>query len=540
MKPINLILAFLVFAAISIIISYWIGLVHLNPALIIVVSAFIAFYFYKKYISKIELEIPPIVWLLGILVMAMSAYPLLLLTQFYPASSDGLHTVFLRIINEKIPATFAPYSDLKVSYAIGYHLFVNNFAEIIPLFPDYLWLWLFGIIFAGLQVIFFYLFVKQLTQNENAALLSAFLFVGTKTLFQNVLFGLYPWVLATLLFFVFAILFLRKNKLSYLFFPVVFLLHPGASFNMMFFMVLFVLFFREHLKEFLKHLPFLLLALPVILNDYIVLIISLLNDSSNFSFSIIEFLKSFAPLFLWVGFVPALLAIIAIVLVFRERQFSKINLFLICSLIISILLYGYFAVSQGLLFGKIVEIISFLAIILASVVLVSEIKIGRIYLFDFFQENKIKILGVILVVSLFFFFSSGYLNSLREGNKISKEEAQFAFAFKNFDSSRDKVLILSEGNTKIAELADKIPFNAKRHWFLPYGEQQSVLDEAFADLTAKDILWNRIVYTNCSSCIDELDVKYIVVNKDFANLKQLKLNKQRVFSFGNFEVFAQE
>ena len=534
MKLINFVFAFLVFTAMSIIISYWAGWVHLNPPLILVVSLFSSYFLWKNYASKIELEIPKIVWLLALIVVAVNAYPLLLLTPNYQASADPLHSVLLRVIDEKIPETFAPYSDLKLSYAIGFHLFVNNFAELFPMLPDYLWNWFFGLIFSGLQVVFFYLFAKALTQNENAAMLSAFLFVGAKTLFQNFLFGLMPWILATLLFFVFMIFFLQKNPLTYLFFPVVFMLHPGASFNMVLFLGLFVFFYREHLKSFLMHLPSLIIALPAILNAYLILIISLLNDPSKTAFSFSKFVEAFAPLPLWVGLIPSIVLVVAVIFAVKEKQFNKFNFFLVFSLLISIVLFGYFAATQGLLFGKIVELISFLAIIFASVVLMN----SEFEFFGLIEKNKKLIFSIILIVCVFSIVSSSYLNSLREGDKISKEEAGFAFAFKQFDSGREKALILSNGSSKIAELADKIPFNPARHYFLYYSEQVSVKDAAFFELGKINALWEKIVYTNCMECIEQIDVKYVVVNRDFQNLRGLELNRQKLFSFGNFDVYS--
>lgn len=534
MKPINALMFFTIFTAVSIIISYWVGLVHLNAPLILIVSLFVSYYLWKNFAQKIEIEIPIIVWALALLVLILSAYPLLLMTPYYSASADPLHTILTRVINEKIPETFAPYSNLKISYAIGFHLFANNFIKVFSFIPDYLLVWFFGVIFSAIQLIFFYALVKQLTKNENAAMLSAFLFVGTKTVFQNVLFGLMPWVMATALFFLFMTLFLQKNKLSFLFFPVIFMLHPGASFNMMLFLVLFVVFFREHLKNFVQHLPYLLIAAPVFLNDYFVLIIALLNDPSKFVFSFTEFFQAFLPLPLWVGFVPSIALIVGIIFLMKEKHYSKMNLFLMTALIFSLILFGYFSVSHGLLFGKIVEIISILAIILAASVLMN----SEFEFREFFEENKVKIFSIILLVCIFTIVSSSYLNSLREGQKISKEEAQFAFAFKQFDSARDKVLILSAGETKIAELSDKIPFNPTRDYFLYYAEQVSVHDDAFFELARINALWEKIAYTNCVSCIDGLDVKYIVVNKDFQNLRNLKLNKPRIFSFRNFDVYS--
>ncbi|MEM4257233.1 MAG: hypothetical protein QXD98_02635, partial [Candidatus Diapherotrites archaeon] len=130
---------------------------------------------------------------------------------------------------------------------------------------------------------------------------------------------------------------------------------------------------------------------------------------------------------------------------------------------------------------------------------------------------------------------SSQLSYLAKGSKITKEEIEFAFAFKKFDPEYKKTLFLLENNTKIAEVSNKIPFDVLTGWYLSYDKRISSNDPNIKIVKAKHELAEKIRLEKCVECIKEVEVEYIVTKEDFFSER---LGLKKVFEYGEYKVFS--
>ena len=524
--PQRILLGFLVFSAVAVLVSQWLGLVWRNTPVILAISIALTWLCLRLFpVEWKEFRIPKSVWLLAILVFIMASYPLLTITPFYAPSADALHSITLRVLEGKIPATYAPYSDFGFHYQFGFHLFARLFADLLPFVPDYLVLWFLGALFAGIQAIVFFWLGKKFLKSESAGFWCALLFVGTRLVFQNMYFGLYPMIFGTALFLLAVTLFLERNPLWAILFASVLAIHAGSAFNMvLFFAFLLVFFAREHAAFFAKWIWLALLALPSLIIVYPSLVSRPFAAAA--ATSLFGFLEATLYVFpLWVGAIPMLFFLIAIFISWREKSFFREKSFAIALMIISFGLFFYFAFTGSQLFGKIVELMSFAAILFAASTLCQKRR-------PLLETRFARI--AIIALCLAFFLSSGYLNSLRSGDKLSIGEAKFAFAFKNFDSSPQKTLFLSERGGKIAEYANKAPYDAMQGYFLPYGPNQIEDGNDYAMLVSRRNEQEKILAESCSECVYDLNVRYVVLDTNFTSLR---LNEKSVLATGNFILY---
>ncbi|MFA4907187.1 MAG: hypothetical protein WC602_02870 [archaeon] len=523
--PQRILLGFLVFSAIAVLVSQWLGLAWRNTPAILAISVALTWLCLKAFpVDLKNFTVPKSVWLLALLVFIMASYPLLTITPFYAPSADALHSITLRVLEGNIPATYAPYSDFGFHYQFGFHLFARLFADLLPFIPDYLVLWFLGALFAGIQAIVFFWLGKKFLKSESAGFWCALLFVGTRLVFQNMYFGLYPMIFGTALFLLAATLFLERNPLWAILFASVLAIHAGSAFNMvLFFALLLVFFAREHARFFAKWIWLALLALPSLIIVYPSLVSHPFAASATSLSGLLEEMLYVFPL--WVGAIPMLFLVIAILISWREKSFFKEKSFAIALTIISFGLFLYFAFTGSQLFGKIVELMSFAAILFAASTLSQKRR-------PLLETRFARI--TIVALCLAFFLSSGYLNSLRSGDNFSIGEAKFAFAFNSLDPTPQKTLFLSEHGGKIAEYANKIPYDAMRDYFLPYQPNQIRDGNDYAMLVSRKSEQEKIISENCTECIYDLNVRYVAVDTNFTSLR---LNEKSVFATGNFILY---
>ena len=130
---------------------------------------------------------------------------------------------------------------------------------------------------------------------------------------------------------------------------------------------------------------------------------------------------------------------------------------------------------------------------------------------------------------------SSELNHYRYGKKISSEEAEFAFKFKEFDPSLKTAAIFSYGRGKIAEYSNKISYDKAKSWYLPIFPEGVIKNEAYYKEIKQHEEFAKIIEGNCLECLKKLDVDYIIVNESFAKSSLEGLNP--VFIYENFKVY---
>ncbi len=524
-KIFSLIIFFLIFSAVSILLSLWLGLIWRNSLFILLVSLIISYFIFKKF--RIEIFVPLRIYALGLLVFLMAAYPLLLIHPFYNASADPTSTITTIVIGDKIPETYAPYSNLSYRYVVGFQLFAKIFMDFLPFFPPYLITWFLGAIFAFLQLILIYVLAKIFFNSDTAGEWAAILFIGAKIVFQNMYWGQYSWLMGTVFFLAALAALLSKSKLAYLFFPVIFIIHPGPAFNILLFLAAYFLFFRQEFSAVATLILSLLLAIPSFLKSYFYLIYNtLFGGIHSFSFTISGFLRLSLLIPPWIGIIPFFFAVLGIGWSIKKRDFNKKKFLLLFLLLISAFLNVFFGVFGTTVAGRVIELAAISAILLGSIFL-TEIRMDSTK-----YANLVK--AVIIIFCLYFFFSSTILNHLRSGSKITPDEAAFAIRFKEIDPELSETLFLSPGGGKMAEISNKIPFNVRLNWFLPTNEVLIANDPNLDEFVSKSAKWHYIVDNNRVEYIYDLNVDYVVINKEFFNNY---LQKEPIFSYKQFDLY---
>ena len=179
-----------------------------------------------------------------------------------------------------------------------------------------------------------------------------------------------------------------------------------------------------------------------------------------------------------------------------------------------------------MLAGRVVEML-FIAMLLLTTSFLTKIKLDkkRLYL----------VLVLILVLSLFFFATSSRLSHYRNSNETDIENIEFANAFYEFDPTQERALFLSAGGGgKIGEYSNKIPFNLQSAHMILLRDFSYYPGDAFYTFKNNVETWEKIFYENKIELIENINVKYIVINKyDF----KTELNYPIVFKHPKFVVY---
>jgi len=482
---------------------------------------------------------PKKIILLALLVFVLCVYPVLIVTPFFPASADSATTIALRVIEYNkgiIPETYAPFNNVNFGYQLGFVLFTKFFTDLFPILPDYLWFWLLGSIFSALQVIGLYLFSTELFKNSAIGEWSAILFIGTKLIYENLYVGEYPWVCATALMFFFFYFLLKKNPVKYFLFPAIFIIHPAIALNTLIVLFCYYLAYGFNLKEIFKLGLSLVFVIPSYFTTYHAIVYNLFSMNSEMSqISLIELFKLILIIPFGIGILPPLLIFLMFIyckFIYKGKvsiEFSNEQLFLIVLGLFSLGLFSFFSLYGIILNGRVIELI------LISVVIFCASIIN--WFTNYFYPKHTKTIKIIIViVSIFIFFSSSKLNHYRSGSKITMEEAKFAEEFKRFDSLPERVLFLTNNKGKMVEYSNKISFDSNSSHMISESGFLVIKNKGYLDYLKKYVLFKKIVNENCLECINELDVKYIVLDsKTYSNI-DLNTFKQ-VFSYKQFKVY---
>ncbi|MFH1391985.1 MAG: hypothetical protein ABIH20_06750 [Candidatus Diapherotrites archaeon] len=531
-KFLNVILFVLVFFSISTILSLWSLYIFRFAPLIFVISLILSYFVLKKFpVEMPQISISAIY--IGLVIVILAAQPFLFITPFADASADPAAHIGSLAIGQTMPETYGKFSDLEYRYQIGFPLLAKMFIDLLSFVSSNLIVWLLGIVFVFLSAILIYLVSREFFSDEKAGLLAIMFFIGSKIVFQNLFWGQYTFLLASVFFLATFLAVLKKNPLAFLFFPLILIAHPGvALYAVIFFGIYFVFSrdFEQTAKLFLSGI----LGLPSLFITYIPMLANLGNEKA------IPFLISNIPgniiiFSLWIGLLIFAFAVLAILFIIIKKKFDKKNIFLIAVFIVASGLSIYFVSIGRVLGGRVIELAMFSGLLLAVYAVLQIIrselpkKISNernLFLISFF---------LIFIFSIALFFTSNQLNTLKSGSKINAEGIDFAFAFKSFDPEYKKTLFLIEYRAKIAELSQKIPYDVNSGFYLSYAPMVSGDDPFYAELEKRHILAENARKNACVECIREAEVEYVVAKDDFFS-EELGLKK--VFEYKAYKVFS--
>jgi len=512
--------------AVIIVVSNVIGFFWLNSAFILAASIVIAFILFKKF--KLKINPQKEIFLIALLLLALLAYPIILITGGYPSSIDAISTSMLRILDGRIPLTHEPYTAVNLSYALGSPLVGNVFSEVINVIPQYLWPWMLGLIAGLFQIVFFSLLAAELFKNKKAGVFAATLFLLGKLVFENFYVGEMAWYLATGFMLCFLYLHLKSNKLQYLMFPVVFATHPITGFNLLVFMGIYELFYKQKITELIKLGLSLVLVLPLIAMAYLPIAYNLLFNRGNaIGISAQNFIVNIPSLPFWVGtgltIVFAGLLLLSIknkkIAVTKEQKFCWALFFT------AIILFGAFTFLGFMLSGKIVELIIFSMTLLCTGFLI-QTKLDK--------KKTIATIIIIILVAMVFFATSSKLEHYREGSKISPDGIEFAKMIYEFDKEQKTVLFLTKEGGKMAEYSNKLPYDVTSGHTIVWFDFVYFQDNAFKELKAKQALQKEIFEGKEVAKISDLNVSYIVTNK---NEFSEKLNYPLIIEYKSYVLY---
>ena len=506
----------ILFTSVSIIVSLFSGLVWRSSIVVFVLSVLISVFIFRKF--RIRREPHWTVYLLAVLGFILVAHPLLFIHPYFDSSADSAPTIATAVIKDRLPQDYSPYSNLKYNYQPGLPLFARIFADFFPGVPIHIILWMIACIFSAFQVILIYLVGSKLFGSEKAGIWAALLFLGTKLVFQNVFVGEYTWSVATVFFLGTFLMFMERNPLGYILYPAVFITHPGVALYSIIFIGIFGIF-SGRWKDWIKLMASAAVAAPAFFTY------SSAAGNIGSSLSIEAGIRAYSALPLFAGAIPVLLLVISVGwMISKKISWKREEKIAFGVLIAGIFLQGIFGVGVSPVMGvKIVEMIGIVVSLLAGSFL-SRLE-GR--------GLEVGLAAVILIGILAFFFTSSTLTEMRNGSKITPAEAAFALKFKEFDPGLKRVLIISPAGGKIAQYADKIPYNVRTNWFISSAGHISGRDEAYQEEVRREENWNNILNNRCVECMGGIDVDYIVVNRDVFP----ELNKTKVFEYKDFIVY---
>ena len=514
----------LVFFSISTIISLWSLYFFRFSPLIFVISLAVSF----LVIKKVELKLPKIstsAILLCVLVAFLAAYPYFLITPFVDASADPAAHISTLAIGNTMPETYAPFSELEYRYQIGFPLLAKMFIDLLPFVSSNFIVWGLGVLFAFISAVLIYLISKEIFKDEKYGLIGLALFIGSKIIFQNMYWGQYTFMLASVFFLACFLAFYKKSFLAFLFFPMIFIAHPGVAFYSLIFFILWVVVFKNF-KEVFKLFLSGLLVLPAFFISYIHFL-SNIGAEESAAFTIGSFFHNALIFPLWVGLLIFTLAIIAIIWVLVKKEFTKINIFFILVFIVSGLISVFFSATGRVMGGRIIELAMFSGLLL-GVLLIKK-------LLGIHPKISKHVLVFLFIISIALFFTSGQLNYLRSGSKITQDEIDFAYEFKNFDPEYKKTIFLIDHSTKVAELSQKIPFDVMSGWYLSYDKRIIGDDSFYSELVKNHKLAENVRHTQCIECIRNIDFYYIVTDNDYFSSTP---GLEKIFEYPPYTVFS--
>lgn len=496
-------------AVILCLVSSFAGFLTLNTPIILLVSVVLGWKF-LRWVPAVQT--PRVMWGVGLVALALAAFPLLLTHPYFDVSTDALHTIIIRVLdhNDRVPATFQPYADYPLVYPTGFHTAALHVVRLLP-FQDYLTLWALGLLFVfSLPIFVFHLFTSA-GAKTFPAIVAGSLVIGTPIFFFNQFTGLYPALLSGCLGLWTIQQAVEKKPRYEILAASAWVVHPGVALYMTFFLVTFLIWKKRH-RELIqkKHaLIFMLPLLPLVINFF----------HQNAGIAYLRGVEITLPSLLFIvrlmilniGWVAVVVWAIALAYYWKNKNvtsgFSFWNLHAFASIFIFLVLV-FFQNSvfiQSGFHNKITEY--------AALSILGAAAFSSWWSIPFSKRNAGVILGVILILSIHTNLTDDRLNDYRTPQeKTSLDAAQFAVDFYAYDSRVRSVFFATPHGSKISQYANKAPYDYTQHYFVPpYGVPA---DENVESSTNPHVIisqkWKKIMDENAWGEINSLPVEYVV------------------------------
>ena len=429
---------------------------------------------------------------------------------------------------ERIPQTYAPYSSVSFTYQIGFELLAKTFTDTLFFLEDYQIMWFLGLILAAIETMLVYLASRELLGSKQAGVWAALLFIGTKTVYTNFYFGMHMRILAACFILAFLYLYKKKNKLSYLMVPALAMVHPGYFIDFTLLMLVYLAFNTGELKPLLKIVPSSLLAIPAFFQNYSAYIANMFIGRIASGISRVEAIQlpSYTLAYtLSLGWGPLVLFCTALLFTFLKKTLSKEKQFALAVFGVATAAFfvaGIFNITRDNVYPW---LYSFGAVLFTAAWL-AELKLGG---------KRLKQLQALVVVGMLLgFFGSSYLMTRAIGSKITPQQAELAFKFKELDPELKKTVFLGVSSAKIAEFSNKVPFDVTKGWFLPFDSAILSHNKAYFHELEKAKKKKQILESKCTECIYDLNVKYVVIDESFF---PVKLSGNPVLETGQIKLY---
>lgn len=528
-------------------VTYALGTITLSlPITFFLALGMTALFF--KFVPMVKLDsIPKIAFPLLALVLLQMMIPLIFLHPFYDASTDALHTMNVRVLalQDKIPPTYAPYSEMPLLYPLGFHLIAVHITRIVSFVPDYLVLWGMGLGFIALFFMLLVLIFRKLGLSENHSVLAATALCSSISIQFYFFTGLYPVLFAIDIILIGLLFLIEQNLGAWVFFPIAILIHPAIGLIGYALAITWVITQGKWKQMIIPFAGSMLLTFPAWSLYELFLRFHAVKEWAavqHVDLGIIWFwiVQLFSAMLTFLGPVLSVLFFTVIVMHFifparasqnmqsAFRQWMGLNLFVVGALILFLQFFSISWLGDAGAYNKLGfwVTLSVIGIIAAS---------SSFQFIAKFKSPVIVLIGIGIIVSSFLlFYSSPDFHIYASGEKTRVEAVQFASAFHAFDPRVRTVAYFSSSPAKISQYADKASYDPTVDYFVsPYG-----LKDERTQKWVQQRQWElkEWIQNKCVECaLNKVD--YVVVNRVEYPFDSPLIP---VFQFGNYQVYARK
>ncbi len=521
----SIVVFFLVFFGLTMIVQGLTGAFFIHSLFSVLVGLVGAYWILTHY--PVSFSIPLPVFGLSLFLFFLLVFPVLQ-THGIAASADAATTIALRVMDTHIPATYAPYSNVSFTYQIGFPLLAKAFSDLLPFLADYSVIWLLAAVFGAFFCIIAYWFAEAFFSDQKIAILAALLVFASKLVFENFYWGEYAWLAATVFSLLALVLWKKNNPVFLLFIPVILLLHPAIAINFGVLALLLLLTKQLDWAPVPFAIAFGLLALPAFFFNYLVIFENLFTGQASVGFHFFSAVHNLFILPAWVGTGLSLLFFGSIILLFFRSEKNKSNdpIWLGIWLAVSIALFLLLSAFGTILANREIELVLF-AMLFWTAYNISQSRV--------FELHAKTIFAIVLIIGLLSFSFSGSLVKSRAGSKMSDVEIDVALAFKELDPSVQPTIFLSKGGGKIAEIANKAPFDANASYLITTAEVLVKRNAAWDEFSQRHDYQEKIRSTHCGECILAIPgLRYAVIDSNFT---PIFLDQPIVYEKGSFRIY---
>ncbi len=446
-------------------------------------------------------------------------------------------------LQDKIPSTYAPYSEMPFFYPLGFHLIAVHITRIISFVPDYLVLWGMGLGFIALFFMLLFFVFKKFKLSENHAVLAAAALCSSISIQFYFFTGLYPVLFAIDIILIGLLFLFEHEMLAWVFFPIAILIHPAIGLIGYALVIVWTITQGEWKRMLIPLVGSMLLTFPAwplyesFLRFHAVKEWAAVQ-SIDFGIVWVWVVQFFSSVLTFSGPVLGVLFFTIIVMHFifparashnmlnAFRQWMDWNLFAVGVVILCLLFFSITWMGDAGAYNKLGfwVTLSVIGIIAASPSLQFIAK---------WKTPLIMLIGIGIIGSSFLlFYFNPHFHIYVSAEKTPVEAVQFASAFHAFDPRVRTVVYFSSSPAKISQYADKAPYDPMVDYFVsPYGLKDERTQKW---VSARQQELGEWVRNKCVECaLNKVD--YVVVNRVYYPFDS---PLEPVLQFGDYSVYA--